>query len=97
MKHEPRQAIHVEKLLRWAHKLGRAESLRFCKAGQTVLAKLMESQIWHPPISSVGGGLSKGTMTSVHPNARHFSSSLCTTGVIQAAIPVLDLKGSESE
>ena len=43
------------------------------------------------------GKTNKGTMISAHPNARHFSLSLCTTGALQAATPVLELRGSESE
>ena len=45
VKHEPRPVIHMEKQLGWAGNLGKAESLVFSKAGQTVLARLMESQI----------------------------------------------------
>ena len=36
---------HMEKQFGWASKLGAAESLGISKVGQTVLAKLMESQI----------------------------------------------------
>ena len=61
-----------------------------------MLDGLMEFQIWHQPTSSVGGGLSKGTMASVHLDARHFSFSLYTTGAFQAATPVLELRGNES-
>ena len=46
MKHEPRSAIDMEKQLEWAHKLGQ-KSLGIFKAGQIVLAMLVESQIWH--------------------------------------------------
>ena len=60
MKHEPRLAIHMEKQLGLACKLGGAESLGISKAGQTVLARLMESQIWHKLPCSVGEGLAKG-------------------------------------
>ena len=35
--------------------LGGVESLRISLVGQTVLARLMESQIWHQPTGSVGG------------------------------------------
>ena len=42
------------------------------------------------------GGLSKGTMASAHPDARHFSLSLYTTGALQAATSVLELKGYKS-
>ena len=40
------------------------------KHGQTVF----ESQIWHQPTGSVGGGFSKGTTDSSCPDARHFIS-----------------------
>ena len=44
MKHEPGPAIHTEKQLGWASKLGGVESLGISKVGQTVVARLMESQ-----------------------------------------------------
>ena len=97
MKPEPRPTIHMEILLGWACKLGWAEFLGLCKAGQTVLAKFMESQIWHQLASSVGGRFRKGTMASAHLDARYFSSSLYAIGAFQAATPVLELRGSESE
>ena len=75
--------------------MGGTEHLWISKVGHTVLARLMESQIWYQPTSSVGEGLSKGTMASACPNARHFSLSLCTTGVLQAATLVLELRQSE--
>ena len=43
----------MEKQLEWAHKMGGMESQGISRAGQTVLTRLMESQIWHPPASSV--------------------------------------------
>ena len=46
---------------------------------------------------SVGGGLRKGTMASAHLDAKDPSFSLYTTGVFQAATPVLELRGSKSE
>ena len=63
MQHEPRPAIHMEKQLGWACKLGGAESLGISKEGQTVLARLMETRIWHQLAGSVplwGEGLEKG-------------------------------------
>ena len=57
----------------------------------------MESQIWHKLEGSVGGRFSKGTKTSACLDARNFSFSLYTTGAFQAATPVLELRGSESE
>ena len=79
------RAIHMEKQHGLACKLVGVEPLGISKAGQTVLARLMESQIWHQLDGSVGGGLRKGTMASVHLDARHFSFSLYTTGAFQAA------------
>ena len=67
------------------------------KAGQTVLARLMESQIWHHLAGSVALELRKRTVASAHLDARHFSFSPYATGIFQAAILVLELRGSESE
>ena len=47
MQHELRLAILMEKQLGWARKLGGAESLGISKVGETVLARLMESQLWY--------------------------------------------------
>ena len=76
----------------WKSRLGRAESLRISKVGQTVLARLMESQIWHQLASSMGGGFRNGTIASVHLDTRQFSFSLLATGAFQAATPVLELR-----
>ena len=62
MKHEPTSAIHMKKQLGWAHKLVGAESLGMSTMGQTVLARLMESQIWRQLAGSIvlwGEGLEK--------------------------------------
>ena len=60
MKPEPRPAIHVERQLGWARNLGGAESLGISKVSQTVLTRLIESQICHQLTGSVGGeGLEK--------------------------------------
>ena len=70
MKQEPRPALHKEKQLGWACKLNRAESLGISKVGQTVLARLMESQIWHPLASSMvlwGDGSEKGQWLVLAP------------------------------
>ena len=53
----------MEKQLGWAPKVGRAESLGISKARQTVLARLMESEIWLLSADSValwGEGSEKG-------------------------------------
>ena len=80
--------------------------------GKTVLARLMESQIWHLPASSValwGKDSEKGqwplptflSRRKLSPSSpldvRHFSVSLYTTGAFQVATLVLELRGSESE
>ena len=44
-----------------------------------------------------GKDFRNGTMASAFLDARHFSSSLCTTGAFQAATLVLELRGSESD
>ena len=43
----------MEKQLGWAAKLGGVESQGISRVGQTVLARLIEFQIWHPPAGSV--------------------------------------------
>ena len=83
--------------LGWAHKLVGAESLGSSKAGQTVLARLMESQIWHQSASSVREKAQKGRMASAHLEARYLSLSLHATGAPQATTPSLEPKGSEPE
>ena len=97
MKQKPSPAIHMEKQLGWACKLGVTESLGISKVCQTVLARLNESQIWHPLASSVVGMFRKWIMASAHLEATHFSFLLCTTGTFQAATLALELRGSESE
>ena len=77
-----------------------------------MLARLLESQVWHLPTGSVallGEGSEKGqwplptflsgiklSSTSCL-DARHISSSLCATGTFQAVTVLLELRGSESE
>ena len=65
--------------------------------GHTVLASLMESQIWHQLVGSVVGGLSKGTIAFDHVDASYFSSSLHATGAFQVTTTGLEFIGSESE
>ena len=80
----------MEKQLGWAHKLGGVEPLRISRVDHTVLARLMESQIWQQSTGSLRGGLSKGTKASTRLGAGHFSFSLYSTGALQAATPVLE-------
>ena len=70
----------------WPCKLSRAES-GDSKVGQTVLARLIESQIWHQLASSVGDRFTKGSMASAHLDDRHFSFSIYTSGVFYADYP----------
>ena len=81
----------------WKSSLGGTESLGISKEGQTVLAILMEPQIWHLLANSVGGGFSKGTVASACLDARYFRSSLYATGAFHTATLALELRGSESE
>ena len=76
------------------------ELQRMCRVGQIVLTRLMEFQIWRLPIGSValatflsGRKLSPSSCL----DARYFSFSLYATDAFQAATPVLELRGSESE
>ena len=50
----------MEKQLGWACKLGGVEPLWISKVGHTVLARLMDSQIWHQLTSLWGEGFKKG-------------------------------------
>ena len=86
----------MENQLGWTGKLGGAEGLGISRKDQTVLARLLESQIWLEPTGSVGRGFSKGPMAPSCLDAKHFSFSLYTTSAFQAAILVLELRGSES-
>ena len=100
MKPGPRPAIQMEK------QLGGTESLGISKVGQTVLVRLMESQICHQLAVSValwGEGSEKGqwafpaflSWRKLFPrsclDARHFIFSLDDTGIFQAATLVLEL------
>ena len=38
------------KWLQWSHKLGGMRSQGISRAGKTVLARLMETQMWHLPV-----------------------------------------------
>ena len=75
-----------------------------------MLARLMESQIWHIPALWLCGEASEegqrplpaflsGRKLSPSSclDATHFSPSLCATGIFQDATPVMELRGSESE
>ena len=87
----------MEKQLVWARNMGEVESLGISKEGQTVLAILMEPQIWHLLANSVGGGFSKGTVASACLDAKHFNFSQCASDACQAVTLVLEPRGSESE
>ena len=97
MKHEPRPAIHMEKQFGWAKKLGGAESLGISKAGQTMLSRLVESQVWLQLAGYVLRGFRKRTIASACLDAIYFVFSLCTTGAFQATVLVLEFRESESQ
>ena len=86
MKHKPRPTIHMEKQLGWTRKLGGSESLGISKEGRTLLARLMESQMWHQIAGSVGGGFTNGTTASACLDARHFSFPV-VTGSLSSCYP----------
>ena len=88
-------------------KLDETEPQGISRVGQTVLARLMESQIWYQPASSVTlwveGSEKKQwllpaflSQRKLSPNSRldvwFFSFSLYATGAFQAAILVLELR-----
>ena len=60
MQHELRPALYREKQVGWAAELGGAEPLSISKAGPTVLARLVKSQIWDQLAGSVREGLENG-------------------------------------
>ena len=73
--------------------MGGVESLGISKVGQTVLARLMESQIWYQTAGSVRGEFRKGTVAFVCLHARHFNFSQYATDAFQAATLVLNSEG----
>ena len=83
MKQEPRSEIHMEKQLGLACKLGGAESLGISKAGQTVIARLVESQIWHQPARALerDNGLCSPQRQTLQPlPVFHWCPSSCHPG-----------------
>ena len=86
----------MEKQLGWASKLG-GQSLLGSPGWVTQLVRLMESQDMAPPYRFCGGRVQLREMASACPSARHFNLSLYTTGDLQAATLVLELRGSKSE
>ena len=87
----------MEKQLGWTSKFGGVELLWISKVSHTVLARLIMSQIWDQPISSLWEGLSKRTMALARPNARYFSLSLYPIGDLPAATLVVELRRSDYE
>ena len=73
------------------------KSLGITKVSQSVLARFLESQIWHQLASCVGRVFRNGTMASARLDTRPLNFSLDTTGTFQAATLVLELTGNESE
>lgn len=87
--------------------LGRLGSQGITRAGQTLLARLMETQIWCLPVVSVGEGSAKEEWPLLPLLAgRKFTppalflqpgSSPYVPGAFQAIAPVLELRVSESQ
>ena len=89
--------------------MGGTEFQRISRVRQTVLTRLMESEIWYLPAGYVVRGFRKGTVASARLSVwekavpcsplhtRHFSYFLYATGAFQDASLVLELRGSESE
>ena len=96
MKQEPRSVICIEKQLGWACKLHGAESWDLQGRSNSV-SQVDGVSDMAPACCLCGGGFAKGTTASAHLDARHFSSSLYTTGAFQAATLVVELRGSVSE
>ena len=97
MQQGPRPVIHVEKQLGWALKLSGAES-REIPGRSNSLGQVegLDCQMWHQLPGSAWEGSKKGQW-SAHLRAAHFILSLYTTGAFQAATPVVELRGSESQ
>ena len=78
------------------------------RMGQTVLARLMETQLWYLPAGSGKRAhqrnndlckhfsLEESCPFSPHLDTRQFSSSLYVSGAFPAAAPALELRASES-
>ena len=56
-------------------------------AGLTVLARLMETQIWHPPAGSVEGVFSKGTMASANTSDQEKAAPLAPVLIPDNLVP----------
>ena len=100
MEHEPRPVIHMAKQLGWAHKFGGVESVRSLHNRSNSARQVDGVSDMTPACGlygSVGGVFRKGTVVSACLHDRHFSFSQYATGAFQAATPVLELRGSESE
>ena len=69
--------------------------------GHMLLARLMESQIWHPTgsvaLSAFAFLSGRKLSSSSYLDASHFSYSLYATGAFKAATSVLELRGIEAE
>ena len=90
----------MKKQLEWTGKPGRAESLGISKADQTVLARLMESQIWQWLADSVAlwwEGLEKGKKPMLVLMPDTSVPSFMPPVPFKLLALVLELRGSESE
>ena len=91
MNHEPRPAVHMEKELRWAEVSGDLQSK------SNIVSQIDGVSDMAPAYWLCEGRVIKGTMASAHLDTRQFCSSYYAAAAFQAATPVLELRGSESE
>ena len=94
MKQEPRPAIHVEKQLTWACKLGGISG--DLQGGPNSVSQVDGVSDMAPACGSVGEEFRKGTMASSCLDVRDFSFSQYAAGAFHAATLVLELRGSLS-
>ena len=103
MKHEPRQAIYIEKpqLTAWVGWYVGWDRISGDLQGGTNSVSQVDGVSDMAPAcwlcESVEGGFRNGTMASAGLDARNFSFFLYSTDAFQAATMVLVLRGSESE
>ena len=94
MKHEPRPAIHMEKQFGCPRKLESGGDSGDLLGRSNSVSQVDGVSDMAPACWLCGGRFRKGTMASAHIDARHFHFSLYTTGPFQAAILLLELRGS---
>ena len=96
---QAKTSLHMEKQLGWAYKLGGAESLGISQVGQTVSARLMESQMGHQPARSVAlpAFLWEEAVPQLSPWCQNRHLLPACPWYLSSCFPVLELRGSESD